>query len=166
MKREDLFVTSKLWCADFANPEDAIKLTLKNLQLEYIDLYIIHWPSGYWSGKTPLHVLWPKLESLVEQKLTRSIGVSNFNVQLIADLLTYAKIKPAVNQVELNPLNPQTELVKFLKDQDIQPVAYCPVAKANNASFVTGKSGTQNSPDLQVDEDVKKIAAKHNKTPL
>lgn len=113
--------------------------SLKKLQLEYLDLYIIHWPAGYWNGKVPLHVLWPKLEALVDQKLVRSIGLSNFNLQLIADLLTYARIKPAVNQVELNPLNAQTELVKFLFDFDIQPVAFCPVAKAGDTSkFVSG----------------------------
>jgi len=76
-----------------------------------------------------MHVLWPQLEALVEKGLTRSIGVSNFNTQSIWDLLTYAKIKPAVNQIELNPQNVQHELVRFLKSMDILPIAFTPVAR-------------------------------------
>ena len=118
------------------------------MQLDYVDLYIIHWPSGYWNGKIPLHVLWPKLEALVDQNLTKSIGISNFNIQLVADLLTYARIKPVVNQIELHPLNPQTELVKFLVDNDIQPVAYCPIAKAEETDFATAIVDIKEAPDL------------------
>lgn len=99
-------MTTKLWGSGFENPEEALKESLKKLQLDYVDLFIIHYPSGYWNGKVPLHVLWPKLEALVDKKLVRSIGVANFNLQLIADLLCYARIRPAVNYIELSPLNP------------------------------------------------------------
>lgn len=166
LKREDVFITTKLWLSDYVNPEAAIQESLRKLQVDYVDLYILHWPAGYWNGKVPLHVLWPKMEALVEQKLTRSIGVSNFNIQLTADLLTYAKILPAVNQVELHPLNPQTELVRFHKELGIVSVGYCPVAKAGATTFVTGKSSTATAPNLQEDADIKEIAAKYNKSPL
>jgi alcohol dehydrogenase (NADP+) len=128
-KREELFVTTKLWHDDYADPEAALRSQLKNLQMDYVDLYIIHWPIGYFQGKVPLHVLWPKLEKLVELGLTKAIGVSNFNIQLLADLLTYAKIRPQCNQIELNPLVPQTEMVKFLKKEGIVTVAYTPTSK-------------------------------------
>lgn len=76
-----------------------------------------------------MHLLWPDLEALVQKGLTKSIGVSNFNVQMIMDLLCYAKIKPVCNQIELNPQNPQRNLVNFLKAKDIIPTAYTPVAR-------------------------------------
>jgi diketogulonate reductase-like aldo/keto reductase len=66
--------------------------------MDYVDLYLIHWPlNGVAAHKVPMHVLWAKMEELVNKGLTKSIGVSNFNIQFLADMLTYAKIKPAVN---------------------------------------------------------------------
>jgi diketogulonate reductase-like aldo/keto reductase len=106
LKREEIFVTTKLWGSDFEDPEAALLKSLKKLQLEYVDLFIIHYPSGYWNGKVPLHILWPKLEALVDKKLISSLGVANFNLQLVADMLTYTRIRPAVNYIELSPLNP------------------------------------------------------------
>jgi len=69
------------------------------------------------------------MEEVVELGMAKSIGVSNFNVQLLWDMLTYCKIKPVVNQIELHPLNTQPELIRFLKDMDILPVAYTPIAR-------------------------------------
>ena len=66
--------------------------------MDYVDLYLIHWPlNGVAKNKVPMHVLWSQMEELVNKGLTKSIGVSNFNIQFLADMLTYAKIKPAVN---------------------------------------------------------------------
>lgn len=129
-KREDIYVTTKLWHTQYADVEGAMRESLKKLGLDYVDLYLIHWPLMYYSDpQKPLHVLWPEMEALVSKGLTKSIGVSNFNTQLIWDLLTYAKIKPVCNQIELNPQNPQVDLVKFLLAKNIVPVAYTPVAR-------------------------------------
>ena len=87
----------------------------------------------------PLHQLWPEMEALVKKGLTKSIGVSNFNTQLMWDLLSYCKIKPVVNQIEIHPMLPQVELVKFLLANNIIPVAYTPIARPGNA-----KSGFTN----------------------
>lgn len=83
----------------------ALQGSLERLGLDYVDLYLIHWPAQYFGeGRKPLHKLWPELEALVDEGLTKSIGLSNFNVQLIADLLCYSRIRPVCNQVELHPL--------------------------------------------------------------
>ena len=130
LKREEIFVVTKIWHSDYGDVEGTIKKSLKLLQIDYLDLYLIHWPMGYYADpQKPMHVLWPEMEALVGKGLTKSIGVSNFNTQLLWDLLTYAKIKPVCNQVELNPQCVQDELVKFLHAKDIRPVAYTPVAR-------------------------------------
>ena len=81
VKRSDLFITTKIWHFDYDNPEKALRLSLKKLQMDYVDLYLIHWPNNYCyeAKRTPMHVLWAKLESLVKKGLTRAIGLSNFN---------------------------------------------------------------------------------------
>lgn len=80
-KRENLFVTTKLWHSDYGDVEGACRESLKKLQLDYVDLYLIHWPAGYFSEpQKPLHILWAEMESLVEKGLTKSIGVSNYSV--------------------------------------------------------------------------------------
>ena len=104
VKREELFIVTKIWHSQYGNPEEALKVSLAKLKLDYVDCYLIHWPNNLFSeGKMPLHVLWAKLEQLVEKGLTKSLGVSNMNVQLLSDLLCYAKIKPVVNQVQIYP---------------------------------------------------------------
>ena len=102
----------------------------------------------------PLHKLWPELEALVDKGYTKSIGVSNFNTQLIWDLLTYARIKPVVNQIELNPQNAQTELIRFLIANDIRPVAYTPICRI----------GHEKSHDFTQEDLMKTLAAKYNKS--
>jgi diketogulonate reductase-like aldo/keto reductase len=114
--RDELFVGTKLWQDDYADPEAALRLSLKKLRLDYVDLYMIHWPhNGVGPVKVPMHKLWPMMESLVAKGLTKSIGVSNFNIQLLADMLTYCKIRPAVNQIQLYPECAQTELCSWLQ---------------------------------------------------
>jgi diketogulonate reductase-like aldo/keto reductase len=102
----------------------------------------------------PLHKLWPEMEALVDNGYTKSIGVSNMNTQLIWDLLTYARIKPVVNQVEINPQNAQTELIRFLIANDIRPVAYTPVCRY----------GHEKSHDFTQEDLMKTLAAKYNKS--
>ena len=101
VKREDLFITSKLWHTDYQDPEAALRKSLEKLNLPHIDMYLIHWPLNYLGGevKVPMHKLWASMESLVDKGLTKAIGVSNFNLQLLGDMLTYARIRPACNQI-------------------------------------------------------------------
>lgn len=81
IKREDIFLVTKIWPTDFANPEAALRKSLENFKLDYVDCYLIHWPSMYFSeSRKPLHVLWKELESLVDKGLTKSLGISNFNL--------------------------------------------------------------------------------------
>ena len=133
MTRQDLFIVTKLWPSDFKDPEAALRLSLSKLGVDYVDNYLIHWPSGFFdtdpANRVPIHVLWAKLESMVDQGLTKSIGVSNFNLQLLADLLCYCRHKPVFNEIELNPTITQTELLRFMKSQEIVALAYCPVAR-------------------------------------
>ena len=110
-------------------------------------------------------MVWPKLEALVEKGYTKSIGLSNFSVQMILDLLTYCKIKPVMNQVELHPYLKQSELVRFLKDFDILPVAFCPLAKPV-AKTETRDPRDGVCPDLREAENIKKIAEKYKKSNL
>ena len=116
LKREDIFITTKLFHDQHRAVELAVKESLARLKLDYIDLYLIHWPDSFFdaTAKVPLHILWGNLEVLVDRGLIKSLGVSNFNVQLLADLLTYARHKPVCNQIELHPYNTQVELLRFL----------------------------------------------------
>ena len=117
----------------FADPESALRASLAKLQVDQVDCYMVHWPAGFFQqdaqNRVPMHLLWPKLEALVDAGLTRSIGVSNFSLQMLADLLCYCRIRPVVNEVELNPTNTQDELVRFMKAEQIVPIGYIPVCR-------------------------------------
>jgi len=81
LKREDLFIVTKMWHTEYDDPEAAVRRSLKKLQMDYIDIYLIHWPyNGIGPIKKPMHVLWREMEALVKKGLTRGIGLSNFNI--------------------------------------------------------------------------------------
>lgn len=162
--RDDLFITTKVWQTDYNNPVKALKNSLKKLNQSSVDLYYIHWPFNAMDKskksfeKIPMHKIWAGMEECVELGLAKHIGICNFNVQLICDLLTYANVKPACNQVELHPHLPQHELVKFLQDNDIVPVAHSPLSAPNRGSMFK-VSGT-----VWEDPIMKEIAEKHDKS--
>jgi len=96
--RSDLFVTTKIWHNQYFDPETALRRSLKTMGLDYIDTYYIHWPNNFFAETpVPMHILYKRMESLVDRGLAKSIGLSNFNVQLTADILTYAEHKPVCN---------------------------------------------------------------------
>ena len=129
--RDDLFVTTKLWLQD-ANYEGAkaqFERSLNRLQLDHVDLYLIHQPYG------DVHGAWRAMEELQAAGKVRAIGVSNFSPDRLADLIAFNKIKPAVNQIEVNPFNQQLQAVPWMKAKGIQPEAWAPFAEGRNNLF-------------------------------
>ena len=136
VKREDLFVTTKLANYEKKDPESAIKQSLKTLGLDYVDLYLEHWPKFYdYEEKNnkinmmPMHKIWPLMEKLVEKGYTKYIGVSNYNVQSLLNLLSFCKIKPLVNEIEFHPYLYQKKLVEFCRRENIILFGYNPLVK-------------------------------------
>ncbi|KAJ3128208.1 hypothetical protein HK098_004954 [Nowakowskiella sp. JEL0407] len=173
--RKELFITSKLWNSmhEPKDVEPVLRKTLADLQLEYLDLYLMHWPVAFISKRDgtndsvndpatghPLEnksvtivETWRTMETLVGKGLVRSIGVSNYSVRMLKELLPYVKIQPAVNQVEMHPYLPQNELLEYANAQNIHVTAYSP--------FGSGKR-TKDIPSLFENETITEIAQKHN----
>ncbi|XWS22929.1 hypothetical protein CRYUN_Cryun29cG0077900 [Craigia yunnanensis] len=162
--RDELFITSKLWCSD-AHRDcvlPALQKTLRNLKLEYLDLYLIHWPVSVTSGVYELPVkkedlvpidlksVWEAMEECQELGLTKSIGLSNFSCKKLQTIISTSKIVPAVNQVEMNPMWQQEKLRKFCKEKGILITAYSPL----------GAKGTLWGTDRVMECDVLKEIAK------
>lgn len=124
LNREDLFVTSKVWNAHISKEEalNSFEESLKKLQLDYLDLFLIHWP-----GKDSFKESWLALEELYEAGKIRAIGVSNFEIHHLEELLSYAKVIPALNQIELHPKLSQKEIRDFCKQHDIKIQAWSPL---------------------------------------
>jgi diketogulonate reductase-like aldo/keto reductase len=131
--REDLFITTKLWNSDqgYESTIKAFEMSLKKLKLDYVDLYLIHWPAVniHKDYKTKNLETWRAFEYLYKQKKIRAIGVSNFFEHHLTYLMTHAEIKPMVNQIEINPGHPAIELVKFTQSFDILVQGYSPMMK-------------------------------------
>ncbi|CAH1058416.1 aldo/keto reductase [Paenibacillus pseudetheri] len=124
LSREELFVTSKVWTADMGYEETiaAYEASLAKLGLEYLDLYLIHWPV-----KGKYKETWRALETLYKEGRVKAIGVSNFQMHHLEDVMKDAEIKPMVNQVELHPYLSQQALLSFCKEQGIQLEAWSPL---------------------------------------
>jgi 2,5-diketo-D-gluconate reductase A len=144
--RENLFITTKLWIQrnGYEGTRKAFERSLKRLQLDYIDLYLIHQPLGDVYGE------WRAMEELHQQGKVRAIGVSNFQPDRIMDLMIHNQTTPAVNQIEVNPFQQQLDTQKFLQDNSVRVEAWAPFAEGRNNIF-------QN-------ELLLSIAAKYNKS--
>ena len=144
--RENLFVTTKLWVsgAGYEKAKKAFDRSMKKLQAEYLDLYLIHQPYGDVYGS------WRAMEELYRERRIRAIGVSNFHPDRVMDLMLHNEVKPAVNQIETHPFHQQVETQQFLQKNDIQIESWGPFAEGKNNIF-------QN-------EVLRSIAGKHNKT--
>jgi diketogulonate reductase-like aldo/keto reductase len=129
--REELFITTKLWIQDagYENAKKAFERTLEKLQLEYLDLWLIHQPFGDIYGS------WRAMEELYREGLIRAIGVSNFQQDRIMDFIINNDIVPVINQIETHPLNQQIETQKFLKENGVQIESWAPFADGRNDMF-------------------------------
>ena len=150
--RAELWVTSKLWCNAHGRDrvEGALKQSLQDLGLAYLDLYLIHWPIPLKPSavfptcaadfatleEVPLASTWAGMEAAVAAGLTRHIGVSNFSAKKLGDLLPHCHIQPEMDQVELHPLLQQPELVAYCKAQGIHMTAWAPLGSSDRPDFV------------------------------
>ncbi len=129
--REELFITTKLWIQDagYEATKKAFEKSLKRLQLDYLDLYLIHQPYGDVYGS------WRAMEELYKEGRIKAIGVANFQPDRIMDLIVHNEVTPAVNQVETHPFNQQIETQKFLKANNVQIEAWAQFAEGKNNLF-------------------------------
>ena len=146
LRREDVFVTTKLWVQDYEY-DDALRafdLSMKNLGLDYLDLYLLHKPYGNY------YAAWRAVERLYKEGRIRAIGVTSFSSERLQDLFLHNEVKPMVNQIETNPLFQQCRANDFLRQEGIQHEAWAPFAEGQRDIF--------NNPTI------KAIAAAHGKT--
>lgn len=129
--REELFITTKLWIQDagYENAKKAFAKSLHRLQLDYLDLYLIHQPFG------DVHGAWRAMEELYQDGRVKAIGVSNFQPDRVMDLIVHNKIVPAINQIETHPFNQQVAAQKFLQENNVQIESWGPFAEGKNNLF-------------------------------
>ena len=175
--REELWITSKLWCNSHGreNVEPALRRTLQDLGLGWLDLYLIHWPVPIRPGvafpesaedllpphQLPLRDTWAGMEAALEAGLTRHIGVSNFSSRKLLELIASCRHRPELNQVELHPLLQQPELLEVCAREGVAVTAYSPLGSQDRPAFIK-------DPDAPVLLDhplIAAIAAEHGCSP-
>jgi alcohol dehydrogenase (NADP+) len=172
VRREELFVTSKLWndAHEKAGVRPALQATLRSLRLDYLDLYLMHWPVALRRGtlfparpdeflspeQAPLAETWAAMEACRRQGLCRHIGVSNFTQRKLSALLQTAAQKPEMNQVELHPYLQQPELVAFCRQNGVHVTAYAPLG--------AGMSEKEGKAPILSNPTIREIAQKHRCT--
>jgi len=131
IKREDVFITTKLWISDngYERTKKAVEVSLNKLQMDYLDLYLIHQPYG------DVHGSWKALEELYNQGKIKAIGVSNFHSDRVMDLIVNNNVVPAVNQIETHPFYQRQEDQRFLKENGVQMESWAPFAEGRNEIF-------------------------------
>ena len=146
VQREDLFVTTKIWIQDvsYDKAKKAFDKSLQKLQLDYLDLYLIHQPFN------DVHGAWKAMEELYRDGRIRAIGISNFQPDRVVDLMAFNEVRPAINQIETHPFHQQWESQKFLQENEIQIESWGPFAEGKN--------------DLFKNELLASIGRKYNKT--
>ena len=144
--REELFITTKLWVNDagFDQTKKAFERSLQKLQLDYLDLYLIHQPYGDVYGS------WRAMKELSRERRIRAIGVSNFYPDRLIDLILHNEVKPAINQIETHPFHQQVETQRFLQQNNVQIESWGPFAEGKN--------------DIFQNERLRSIAGKYNKS--
>ncbi|KAL7716038.1 Aldose reductase [Entamoeba marina] len=169
IKREELFITTKLWCNRKEDVREAFEESLKKLKLDYVDLYLIHQPISYKKEvpfptkkedfvDIPIQKVWGEMEKLVDEGLAKSIGVSNFNIPQLKELLSICRIKPVVNQLEFWVYHQQPNIIPFLRKNHIHMTAYSAIG--NNESKFRAKA-----PSIFDDEVMIGLGKKYNKSP-
>jgi diketogulonate reductase-like aldo/keto reductase len=172
VKREEIFITSKLWNTEHRAEyvEKACRKTLSDLKLDYLDLYLMHWGIAFPHGENlepvdkegyaitdnvSIQETWKAMETLVKKGLVKSIGVANFTTMMLVDLLTYATIIPIMDQIELHPYNTQEELIEFCKYKNMAVTAYSPLGR---------QGADREGPRLFDEPVVESLAQKYKKT--
>ena len=171
--REQLWITSKLWCNSHGrdNVEPALRQTLQDLGLAWLDLYLIHWPVPIRPGvafptsaadllppqQLPIRDTWEGMEAALEAGLTRHIGVSNFSSRKLQDLIAHGRLRPEVNQVELHPLLQQPELLEVCAKEGVHVTAYSPLGSGDRPAQLKAA----NEPVLLEHPVITAIAAEH-----
>ena len=178
LKREDFFITSKIWNTHHSRDlvDKNVKETLENLGIDYLDLLLLHWPFGYAenTGKEPfpfddngkmrysdVHYLesYKRMEELCKEGKAKSIGLSNFNIEQVDDVLKNCEISPVVNQFEVNIYNQNRDLIKHCQSKGLAVTAYAPLGASDRAWM------KPEDPVVLKDELVLSLSKKYNRTP-